>query len=51
MAALRKLPEGEGACIIGRTLPAPAGRVTLRTALAARVWVDMLVGDQLPRIC
>jgi hydrogenase expression/formation protein HypE len=51
VAALRRLPEGAGACVIGRTLPAPAGRVTLRTAFGGARLVDMLVGEQLPRIC
>lgn len=44
VAALRALPHGTGAWVIGRTLPVPAGRVTLRL-------VDMLIGEQLPRIC
>jgi len=51
VAALRSLPHGEGACIIGKTLPAPAGRVTLRTAFGGARLVDMLIGEQLPRIC
>jgi hydrogenase expression/formation protein HypE len=51
VTALRALPEGQGACIIGKTLPAPAGRVTLRTAFGGSRLVDMLVGEQLPRIC
>jgi hydrogenase expression/formation protein HypE len=51
VAALRSLPEGRDACIIGKTLPDPAGRVTLRTPFGGARLVDMLVGDQLPRIC
>ncbi|NHB77770.1 hydrogenase expression/formation protein HypE [Rhodobacter calidifons] len=51
VAALRRLPEGQGACVIGQTLPAPAGRVTLRTAFGGARLVDMLIGEQLPRIC
>ena len=51
VAAMRALPEGEGACIIGKALATPAGRVTLRTAFGGARLVDMLIGEQLPRIC
>ena len=51
VAALRALPHGEGACVIGKALPGPAGRVTLRTAFGGGRLVDMLIGEQLPRIC
>ncbi|CAN1531534.1 HypE Hydrogenase maturation factor [Paracoccaceae bacterium] len=51
VTALRTRPEGAGACIIGKALPAPAGRVTLRTAFGGARLVDMLIGEQLPRIC
>jgi len=51
LAAMRALPEGEGACIIGRANTGTPGRVTLRTAFGGARLVDMLVGEQLPRIC
>jgi hydrogenase expression/formation protein HypE len=51
LAALRRHPLGAEACAIGRVAAGPAGRVTLATALGGRRIVDMLVGDQLPRIC
>ena len=51
LSALRKLPHGEGATLIGRVLPGPAGRVTLRTAFGGARLVDMLIAEQLPRIC
>lgn len=51
LAAMRALPEGEGAAIIGRARKGQAGRVTLRTAFGGSRIVDMLVGEQLPRIC
>ena len=51
VAAMRALPEGEGACVIGKVLAAPAGRVTLRTPFGGARLVDMLIGEQLPRIC
>lgn len=51
VTAMRSLPEGEGACVIGKALAAPVGRVTLRTAFGGTRLVDMLIGEQLPRIC
>ncbi len=51
LAAMRALPEGRGACIVGRALEAPAGRVSLRSAFGGARLVDMPVGEQLPRIC
>jgi hydrogenase expression/formation protein HypE len=51
LAAMRALPEGTGACIVGRARPGQLGRVTLRTAFGGARIVDMLVGEQLPRIC
>ena len=51
LAAMRALPEGQAAVAIGRATPGQAGRVTLRTAFGGSRIVDMLVGEQLPRIC
>jgi hydrogenase expression/formation protein HypE len=51
LTAMRALPEGEGARIIGRAKEGQAGRVTMRTAFGGARIVDMLVGEQLPRIC
>lgn len=51
LTAMRALPEGQGACVVGRALAGQPGRVTLRTALGGARIVDMLVGEQLPRIC
>lgn len=49
--AMRTLPEGKGACQIGQANAGPPGRVTLRTPFGGARIVDMLVGEQLPRIC
>ncbi len=49
--AMRAHPLGAGAAIIGRVLAGEPGRVTMRTAFGGRRIVDMLVGEQLPRIC
>ena len=52
LAAMRALPEGKGACAIGRALSdGPGPKVTMRTAFGGQRIVDMLVGEQLPRIC
>jgi hydrogenase expression/formation protein HypE len=42
---------GREAAIIGRVTDEHAGRVVQRTALGARRVVDMIAGEQLPRIC
>jgi len=51
LAAMRNLPEGVDACRIGAVTDAPIGRVLARTLIGSRRIVDMLVGEQLPRIC
>jgi hydrogenase expression/formation protein HypE len=51
LAAMRSHPLGRHASLIGRVARGDAGRVTMRTALGGRRVVDMLVGEQLPRIC
>jgi hydrogenase expression/formation protein HypE len=51
LAALRAHPLGAGACRIGRVVHAHPRMVVLRTAIGGTRIVDMLPGDQLPRIC
>ena len=51
LAAMRRDPLGCGAAVIGRIEQGEPGRVTMRTALGGWRIVDMLVGEQLPRIC
>ncbi len=51
LAALRAHPLGTGARLIGQVKKGEPGRVTMRTVLGGRRIVDMLVGEQLPRIC
>ena len=48
---MRAHPLGSGATTIGRVHDGEAGRVTMRTVFGGRRIVDMLVGEQLPRIC
>lgn len=49
--ALRSHPLGRDAAVIGRVTAGPAGRVVMQTRFGGKRIVDMLVGDQLPRIC
>ncbi|SFM33528.1 hydrogenase expression/formation protein HypE [Shimia aestuarii] len=51
LAAMRAMPEGREATVIGRVVDGMAGRVTMRTLFGGARIVDMLVGEQLPRIC
>lgn len=49
--ALRGVPGGGQAAVIGRFTEGPPGRVVLQTAVGGERIVDKLAADQLPRIC
>ncbi len=51
LAAMRAHAFGREAAIIGEVTPAPEGMVVLSTVFGGERIVDMLVGEQLPRIC
>ena len=51
LAALRAHPFGTHSAVIGDVGSGEAGRVTMRTVFGGTRIVDMLVGEQLPRIC
>jgi hydrogenase expression/formation protein HypE len=51
LAAMRATPAGCESVAIGRATDAHPGRVVMNTAFGGRRVVDMLVGEQLPRIC
>jgi hydrogenase expression/formation protein HypE len=51
LAAMRAVPEGAEAVEIGRVVADHPAMVTLRTIVGSQRIVDMLVGEQLPRIC
>jgi hydrogenase expression/formation protein HypE len=51
VAILRAQPSGALAARVGRVVDVPAGVVALRTRLGARRLLDLLSGEQLPRIC
>jgi hydrogenase expression/formation protein HypE len=51
LAAMRAHPAGRDAALVGHVREGPAGSVVLSTVFGGERIVDMLVGDQLPRIC
>src|SRR4051812_20736388 len=51
LAAMRRTPEGAGACAIGTVVAEHPGMVVARTGLGGTRVVDLPAGEQLPRIC
>jgi hydrogenase expression/formation protein HypE len=51
LSVMRSHPAGKNACIIGEVISSPPKIVLLKTIFGTERIVDMLVGDQLPRIC
>jgi hydrogenase expression/formation protein HypE len=51
LAAIRAHPSGSRAAIIGEVTDERRGMVTMQTIFGGERIVDMLVGEQLPRIC
>lgn len=51
LAAMRNHPAGQEATIIGRATDKRPGMVVMNTVFGGGRVVDMLVGEQLPRIC
>ena len=51
VSSLKESPYGKDACVIGTVSDAFADRVLLNTAAGGNRIIDMLTGDQLPRIC
>ncbi len=51
LAAMRKNPLGVDAAIIGEAVKDPKGKAVLETPIGNRRILDMLTGEQLPRIC
>jgi hydrogenase expression/formation protein HypE len=51
LEAMQASTYGTDAAIVGEVGEAPAGRVYVHTAFGATRIMDMLVGEQLPRIC
>jgi hydrogenase expression/formation protein HypE len=51
LAAMRRHPLGNGACRIGSVTKSGEPRVILRTTFGPTRLLDILPGEQLPRIC
>ncbi len=51
VARMKENPYGRDACVIGEVKAEPRGIVVMRTGFGGTRIVDMLVGEQLPRIC
>jgi hydrogenase expression/formation protein HypE len=51
VAAVRSVPGGESALIVGEVREGPSGLVVAANGYGGSRVVDMLVGDPLPRIC
>ena len=51
LVSMRHHKSGLHSAIIGEVRAKPAGSVILKTVFGGERVVDMLVGDQLPRIC
>jgi hydrogenase expression/formation protein HypE len=51
VARMKQHRYGANACIVGDVKPEPGGIVSMRTGFGGTRIVDMLVGEQLPRIC
>jgi hydrogenase expression/formation protein HypE len=51
LAVMRRSPYGREACVIGEVVDDHPGRVYMRTRIGGERIVDMLTGEQLPRIC
>ncbi len=51
LSAVRAVPGGEAAALIGEVESGPSGRLRVFTEHGSSRVVEMLVGEQLPRIC
>jgi hydrogenase expression/formation protein HypE len=51
LAIMRSHNYAQNACEIGEVVTEPAGKVFLKTSIGGHRMVDMLAGEQLPRIC
>jgi hydrogenase expression/formation protein HypE len=51
LEVMRSHPDGKNAACIGEVVASPPNLVYLKTAFGAGRILDMLVGEQLPRIC
>jgi hydrogenase expression/formation protein HypE len=48
---MKKIPVSEGSICVGKVEESPARTVVLQSRIGGNRVVDMLSGEQLPRIC
>jgi hydrogenase expression/formation protein HypE len=48
---MKKVPVSEGSIRVGKVEQTPGGTVVLQSRIGGNRVVDMLSGEQLPRIC
>ena len=48
---MKQHPAGKDSCVIGYVEESPQGKVILETGFGGNRMIDMLIGEQLPRIC
>lgn len=51
LAAMKKNPLGKDACIIGHVVKEPSQKVVMETQVGGSRFIEMLVAEDLPRIC
>lgn len=51
LEAMKANPAGKDSRVIGKVIAKRDARVTLKTIFGAERILDMLIGEQLPRIC
>jgi hydrogenase expression/formation protein HypE len=51
LEAMRSLPEGKDSCVIGEITQEYPGKAWMETQIGGKRILDMLAGEQLPRIC
>jgi hydrogenase expression/formation protein HypE len=51
VTTMRTHPAGRKSCIIGHVAASPPGTMILQTQFGAKRVINLLVGEQLPRIC
>jgi hydrogenase expression/formation protein HypE len=51
LEAIKSDPYGQDAAVIGEVVDDHPGKVFLKTRIGGKRIVDMLAGEQLPRIC
>jgi hydrogenase expression/formation protein HypE len=51
LAAMKKNPYGQEAALIGEVKAENPGKVVMKTFIGGKRLIDMLTGEQLPRIC